>query len=992
MRWMWITRTAVILVVGLMLLPTTVLAQSIIAGRITDNTGGVLPGVTAEAASPDLIGGAQIAVSDGQGQYAIAGLVAGVYTVTFTLPGFSTVISEGVTVVSDSTQTVDVELTVGALEETITVSGESPVVDVQQAQRIEVLSRDVLDSIVTARNTWTQAMLVAGVTMTGPDVAGSNYVSDLLLEAHGSDATAMTYTVDGMMVDTMLNDGRDQNYYQDQASQEISIQTSGGTADVSSGGVLLNMIPRDGGNAYTGSGYIGGSNGAWQSSNFTDELVAAGIRATDSIDRIFDYGFTQGGPVIRDKLWFFTSWRLWGVWDPVMDIFHDDGTQYRRENQIWSPVLRFTYQMTPANKLSVHFDRQAKSRGPKLTAKFPLVLNSAGADPETARTWQDPGLPYGIGQIKWTSTVSSRVLVEAGYSMSRTYVRYMPPFGVRAGDMERGSSDWYRHVRSRDLDTGQQWGATTDGRLEPIRHLVDGAVSYVTGSHNFKVGFQNGWGRDTRYQDRNGDINWVRYRSGVPDSVQPHNYPLWVDPRMKMDLGLYAQDSWTIDRLTLNGGFRYEKLNSYVNNQYAPAGRFVPVRNFKKIENVPNWVDFAPRFGLAYDLFGDARTAVKFSWGKYMTPHTLSFAQRFNPMAPASATIPWSDSDFGGATLATNGDGIPQDNELDLAGRLPSNFGERALERFDQNIRREYNVETAVSLQHELLTNVSINVGWYHRTFDNFYSDDNLLRSFADYRPVDIVSPYNGEVITAYDLISSTSLQNVDTMVTNATAGRAKVYNGYEVSLTARLPGGGTFIGSSTTQRIISEHCDDLDDPNNQRFCDRGNFPSMYKQLPFRSDLKLAASYPLPYDVQISANMTSMPGRNKGDLVRIDEILPINWNIGRKTRYTAANCATAACTAGELVIPNMQLGVLNIPLVPSGTERFLPRQTLLNMGIKKIFRTAAVSYETSFEIFNAMNASTVVSERSANYGTSAYGAPSGILLGRMPRLSVMIRW
>ena len=517
MRWTGVAKPALVVVVGFALAPTTALGQSVVSGQVTDNTGGVLPGVTVEAASPALIGGSRLAVSDGQGRYAIIDLEPGLYAVTFRLPGFSTVVREGIDLPSNFTATVDVELEVGALEETITVSGESPIVDVQQAQRMEVLNRDVLDSIVTARNTWTQAMLVAGVTMTGADVAGSNYVSDLLLEAHGADATHMTYTVDGMMVDTMLNDGRDQNYYQDQASQEISIQTSGGTAEVSS---------RRGAAQHDSQGRRQHVQRVRLPGRLERSLAERQLLA--GLDRSGHPGGRQhrpdlrlrlhaGGPVLRDKLWFFTSWRLWGVWSPVTDIFLDDGTQFRNEDQIWSPVLRFTYQATQRNKITVHVDRQAKSRGPKLTASYPLVLNSAGSDPETARTWQDPGLPYGIAQAKWTSTISSRVLAEAGYSMSRTYVRYRAPFGV---NQPRESDLWYERVRKQDLDTGQLWGASYDGLLQPIRHLAHGSVSYVTGSHNFKGGFQNSWGRDTRYQDINGDIDRVRYRSGVPDVVR----------------------------------------------------------------------------------------------------------------------------------------------------------------------------------------------------------------------------------------------------------------------------------------------------------------------------------------------------------------------------------------------------------------------------------------------------------------------------------------
>ena len=292
---------------------------------------------------------------------------------------------------------------------------------------------------------------------------------------------------------------------------------------------------------------------------------------------------------------------------------------------------------------------------------------------------------------------------------------------------------------------------------------------------------------------------------------------------LNYDLGVYAQDSWTLDRLTLNGGVRFEWLNAEVGEQAAPPARFVPARFFPATKNVPDWFDVRPRFGLAYDLFGDARTAPKFSIGTYSTPQGVGFAERFNPMDNTDTqTLPWSDTDLAGAAaLPTNGDDIVQDNELDFT-RIPADFGVNPLDRFDPDIKREYNLETAVSVQHQLVEGVSLNLGWYRRQFYNQYSDDNVLRSPGDFRPIEVVSPYNGEIFTAYDLISSSSLALVDTLSTNAGSDRSQIYNGFEVALEARLPGGGTIISSTTTQRIITRSCDEgEDDPNKRRFCDR---------------------------------------------------------------------------------------------------------------------------------------------------------------------------
>jgi hypothetical protein len=426
-----------------------------------------------------------------------------------------------------------------------------------------------------------------------------------------------------------------------------------------------------------------------------------------------------------------------------------------------------------------------------------------------------------------------------------------------------------------------------------------------------------------------------------------------------------------------------------VREQQVAAGRFVPERHFAAVKDVPDWgPDVSPRFGLAYDLFGDAKTALKFSIGKYLTRNMTTLAARFNPMASVTQSLPWSDRDLQGRNLPTNGDDIAQDNELDLT-RLPTNFGERQLDRLDPDLKREYNIETAVTLQHEMVRNVSVSVGWYHREFYNSYVDDNLLRSFSDYRPVQIVSPYNGELITAYSLTSASQLAQIDTLVTN---GKNKnVYNGFEFAVEGRLPGGGILMASTTTQRIRTNSCDQRDDPNLLRFCDRFNLPDPY-HAGFRSDFKLTTSYGLPYGLQVSGNFTSEPGRPFGNNILVDELLPINWNISRTTQYTAEGCAGRPCTPGTLVIPGLVQTSLVVPLTPAGTVRFLERHNQLNVGVRKIFRHRGIEYSAEFDAYNVLNADTILAEFSANYGTATYAAPSEVLQGRIPRLALRVKW
>jgi carboxypeptidase family protein len=980
-----------LVVVSLLLLafcPATAAAQSVISGQVRDNTGAVLPGVTVEASSPALIEARRSVVTNGQGQYSIINLRPGFYSLTFTLEGFGKVQRAGIDLPSNFTATINVTLSVGSLEETVTVSGQSPIVDVQQAQRTQVLTREILDSIVTSRNTWSQAQLVAGVTMTGTDVGGSRYVSDLLLEAHGASGLHTTYTVNGMQVNTLINDGRDQNYYQDQAYEQMAIQTSAGSAEISAGGVQLHMVPKEGGNTFKGQVYAGISPGRWQSDNFTPRLKDAGLLSINRVDRIFDYNATLGGPIVKNRIWFFQSWRYWGLYTPVLDRFYDDGTPYRTEAFIWSPVVDVTSQVTPRNKVSVHFDRQGKYSGPKIQAKYPAVITGRGADPETAAGYQDGSTPYYVAQAKWASPVSSRLLLEAGISRTATNVTLLPNPGVEA---PVGSPNWYSRVQKTDLNEGVTWNGGSGQLWRPHRDVFSTSATYVTGSHSVKVGTQVNWGAEPRRYFGNGDIFQVRYRSGVPDSVTVRNYPVATNPKMNHDVGVYAQDQWKLNRLTVSGGVRAEWLQSEVGEQNAPAGRFVGERHFPATQNVPNWFNASPRLGVAFDVFGDGRTAVKFSAGRYVTPHTTSFAQRFNPMALTTVALPWNDRDLLGRTLATNGDDIVEDNELDLS-RLPSSFGQRQLEKFDPDIKRETNREYGASVQHALRSNVSVSAGYYRRTFHNMYRDDNLLRDFNDYVPVEIVSPYNGEVITAYNLKSATELSQVDTLVSNAGPERRTRYQGFELAMEARLRGGATILASSTTQQTITNTCDVADDPNELRFCDRFNLPSRYHGVPFRRDFKLAGNYTIPFGILLSAKFTSVPGRTSGDLDLIDELLPINWNISRTTRYTAEGCAGRPCTPGALVIPNLVETSLVVPLVPAGTERFLERQTQLDFGVRKTFKMGRLQWQGQFDLFNALNADTILSERSANFGTTAYGVPSEILQGRLTRVALQLRF
>src|SRR5262245_49079711 len=282
-------RTSRIALVALLLaLPSIARAQSTFTGVVKDASGAVLPGVTVEAASPVLIEQSRSVTTDATGGYRLTDLRPGTYTITFSLEGFSSIKREGLELPSNFTMTVNMELKVGALEESVTVTGVSPLVDVQSTTKAQVLNREALDAIPTGRTIQAMGQLITGVSLNIPDVGGSRAMQQTYMSTHGLGASQTTVLVDGLIVNGLDGDGAVQNYFNSSMSQEMVYTTSGASADVSGGGVRLNMIPRDGGNALNGSFFSGYQNQNFQSSNLTDELKARGLRAPDGIQKLWN--------------------------------------------------------------------------------------------------------------------------------------------------------------------------------------------------------------------------------------------------------------------------------------------------------------------------------------------------------------------------------------------------------------------------------------------------------------------------------------------------------------------------------------------------------------------------------------------------------------------------------------------------------------------------------------------------------------------------------
>jgi carboxypeptidase family protein len=942
------TFARVIWLVGIGILPADALAQSAISGLVNDQSGAVLPGVTIEATSAALIEQARTAVTDSQGRYTIVDLRPGAYKVTFTLPGFSTVIQDGINLPSNFTATVNATLAVGALNETVTVSGQSPIVDLQSARRTSSLNREQIDTLPTARTYASLGALVVGVKVSEQNVGGARGALQQRLTVHGSLSKDTTVAVDGMKMNTMAGDGDSMPDHNDAMTQEVTVQVSALGAEVSSGGVHMNLVPRDGGNVFSGALYAGYTDGSFQSNNLTPELLSRGLRVPDSTELVYDINPFLGGPLRRDRLWFFGSFRSIGSDNIVANSFYPDGRPGIYDQTVKNYTLRLTWQATPKNKITAYDDYQVKFVGHEFVS---------GEDVLTGAWRREPVLKY-TGAVKWTSTPSNRWLVDAAYGASANNAHRQYQAGV---EKARGTPEWYATASRQDIVRGTRTTAAVNSSMGyNTRHVIMSSASYVTGSHAVKTGVQWHFGPTRSIISANADLV-QRYRDGVPDSVIAYNTPTSAYNRMNADLGIYVQDTWTIKRFTLTPGVRYEYFNSSIQEQSVDSGRFVPARDFAKVPDVPNWRNVAPRFGIVYDLTGDARTAVKFGLNKYHRNYTDGFASRYNALSLQSDTRNWFDCDLAPGTttcstqvLPTNRDNIAQDNEIGPSNNL--RFGEAPARRADPDVKRAYDLEYSLGIDRQVGANIAVAAAWYRRETYHRERQDNLLIDVGDYSSFQAPSPLNGEPITIYNLNRAKQglVDILDTTPTDHRKNR-QLYNGFELGFTMRLPKGNALMGGWSADQLINVACDG-DNPNTFRYCDESIL-----DIPFRHDFKFAGSYQLPLDLQLGATLQSYAGRG----------LTVSWAVP------------------ATLFPGGRTEALTVALIPPGSN-YLKRWNQLDLSLRKLFRVGKVRLDGNIDFYNALNSNVVVVENQ-NFGSSL-GSPQQVLQARILRLSVQVRF
>jgi hypothetical protein len=965
---------------AVVLLSSAAYAQSAIVGVVKDTSGAAMPGVTVEAASDVLIEKVKSAITDSDGNFRIADLRPGTYTVTFSLTGFKTFRRDGLQLPSEFTATLNAELGVGALEETITVTGASPVVDVTSAAKTSVLNREAIDLIPTGRSIQGMGQLVLGVSLNLPDTGGARAMQQTYMSTHGMSTANNSILVDGQMVNGLQGDGAIQSYFNDAMNAEVSYQTAGIGAETSSGGVRLNMIPREGGNRWSGDFKYSSRPGAWQSSNLTERHEALGLSAGNAIDRILDYTFALGGPIKKDKLWIFGTTRYFSVNNFIANTFFDDGSQGIDDQYIFNGMARLTWQASSRNKISAYFDEVHKYRGHDMQANY---------DPETAATvWNSPA--YHTTAIKWTSPVTSSLFLEAGFSNNTEYYTNEYQEGI---EKPRGSAEWFANAAKNELDLGGYTQAGPTNTTEsPVAFYWNVAATWVKGDHTFKAGANNRQGTFKHSREANADLV-QQYRSSstgvrwsVPDSVLIRNTPLFYGERLNRDLGIYIQDSWRLRRLTANVGLRWETLNAKVLAGRSGAGRWVPERTFDEIVDVPSWNDFAPRMALVYDLFGNGQTAIKYSLNRYNQSRTTGIAAEYNPLLNQTSTRPWRDVNGNGMADATmRCEGYPSAAcEVDFNG-LAANYGIAALNEYG-NYPRTWNLESGLELQHELFPGMSVGAAWWRGSFYNLTTTINQSWTTADYTEQTWYNPITGQPFPVYArslAATGRPIRNLDTYDPE----RRQRYEAFNFEGSWRIPGGGQVRGGVALERERQTNCTAPDDPNyltatanvfyGQALCD-----DFVLDIPYRPQVKFSGTREVGWGINLSFSYQNNTSPTSSRLM----------TVTRGTTRYPANCP-APCPAGQIIMPTGVYGQASMSmLLESPRVSMVERIVQLDFKVARAFRFGQFSVLPTFEVFNVNNSDAIISYITTNALSSSYLAPNSIMQGRIFGFGVVTRW
>src|SRR5262245_22460681 len=948
--------TAAIFVLCLVGLSLPLSAQGVggIGGTVVDQSGAVLPGVTVTLSNPlGSLGGNQTTVTDERGAFQFTRLVPGTYTVRGELSGFSPSTQEGIVVNADFNARVDMRLQIGALEEGIVVSGQSPLLDTTSAMRQTVLSREVLNALPNRVEVWSVARVIPSVILSKVDVGGSESFLQSAATVYGS-RNYNVFLIDGMDVSALDGNGTVAAMYLDPyAFEETNYQAGGaGSAVAQKGGLLFNMVTRTGTNKFHGGGMFNGASHSMGFANYATATKAQLLAAVPStvlavnpnivpgadILKIYDTGGWLAGPIKQDKLWFSYSFHDQALDQYLLGNYNPDGTQVLDDNLMWTMASKVAWQMTRTTQVSYFNNLQYKLIGHR---------NGGGTFAESRARNLNDKYPD-VHQLKFTSTLSNRAVIDVSYSRFRADDKFGQEPEVKDGDISR--FDAITNSYTVALPTYRDNAMHRDGLYTNM--------DIVSGGHDIRFGFQYIKGGEKSSAWSTSGMR-AQYRSGVPDQVNTYNVPITsTSSRIPVafqlwdrDTGLYVQDKWVATRkLTINAGIRFETNYGWQPAGCRAANTFVPETCWDEIKGNPDFKNIVPRASVIYDLTGDGRTAIKFAASRYDQPINISINQRLNPVGTVNDTRVWTAC-TGGKTSACdlNGDLIPQLDE-----RGPSsgfNFG--TTNRYDPNLKWPVSNEYSLEVQRQLFLSTVLTVGYTNRQTRRNIGFANVAVPLDTYIPLQVTEVNSGRQVTVYNQAPALRGKqdnlyfNIDTANTD--------FNGADITITRRMSNKWSVNGGASFGKSLGDIlAQDLNNPNSAQF--RRGLLGNDSRWSYRA----SGVYQLPQDIFLSGT----------------------W------QYYQGFPDTTTVSVGNNTFALTQ-GSTTLVVEPRGTTR-LPPVASVDFSVRKSFRVQQLRLEPRIDFYNLTNAASVIG-RITQLGPT-YGRISNIQRGALIKAGVNVEF
>jgi hypothetical protein len=1002
-----------------LLTPALASAQSAIAGRVTTESGDPLVGVEVDAASDALIERSRKAVTDDSGRYRIEELRPGRYQVTFLVSGAGSPRATTVDLAGSVTARVDLVLTASAVAETVTVTGASPAIDAHRATSEITMSGALVRTIPTARTYNALLPFVPGVLTNNNDTVTATATTSFPI--HGGRVTEGRFTLDGFTVGSPPSGNSATSYDIDPGTaDEVTFVTQGALGESETGGLVMNVVPKSGGNTRHGSVRVSGTTARLQADNLTDESRSQGATAASPLSRVYDVSGTFGGPLKTDRVWYFAAGHVGGSRRESPNVFAnanagdpnlwtyvaDPALRSYSDRTFENASLRLTWQVSPRNKIGAFWDAQALCR--RCTGATPGLSEPQRISPEAVGVL---GRPLHVAQVTWTSPVSTRLLVDAGFT--GTY------FGV--GNFEREPNPTRGLVRVTEQCAA---GCSGNGGIPGLvyrsqdfsvaytgSYLWKGTLSYVTGRHSVKVGYQHTFMTDNRTWYTNDRNLSYRLNNGIPNQLTQSISP-WVNNARAAWDGLYVQDQWTTGQLTLHGALRFDRSSSWFPAQQEGPSRFLPSAiQIPETRGVDSYMDLTPRVAATYDVSGRGRTVVRASVGKYLdgvgvsgtyanTNPTLRLPQTTSVFGTAGVTRAWNDANRNFAPDCDLLNPAAQDLTAsggDLCGVLSNtNFGQSLLTNaFDPALLRGWNVRPSdwnfgISVQQSIASRSAVVVTYTRRWFHGFSVVDNRALQAGDLTPFSVTAPLDarlpgggGYVVTGlYDVVPEKAGQ-VDNLVTDArTIGAwSQHYEGLDVNVDIRGGRDLRVVAGTSTGQTVADNCDvrarlpELSTAvtGTSAFGAGLNGSAVTPVSPYchvrygvQTQLRGLATYTVPkIDLQVAATFQSKPGA----LLAANYAVPnsaVVPSLGRNLSGNAANVTV------NLIEPGTQYG---------------DRINQLDIRIGKLLRPGRSRLLLAVDTFNLLNSSAVLSYDNTYVPGGPWLQPLAVLTPRFVKLS-----